>query len=127
MGYVDRVFKIIPANKEDFERIQYILESRTFYPEDIPASYDELYDYRQLFVYMGVSKDGTGFLVYTRAETDEANFGIDYIPTADWTDRYGVSVAPTIEIFPYTDIVNGRRTMTGVYVFKSWDYQLYNN
>jgi len=125
MSYSNRVFKIIPANKEDYKKIEYLLKSRTFYPTNIPPTFSSDFDYRQLFVYMFPTENG--FLVYTREETTDTDFGIDYIPTADWTNKYYCSVAPTIELYNYTDIVNARRTMTGVFIFKSWDYQLYNN
>lgn len=131
MNFKDKVVKIIPQSKNDYNIILDMLRARTYYPKNIPALLDvngdpntavESFDYRQLFIFMGESPDGEGFLVYTRDVTDATNFPTNYFDFSDYTDT-----APIIEMFPFTDIVNGGRTLTGRYVFLKWDYQLFNN
>lgn len=128
MGFVDRVFKITPQSVQDMERLRYILTSRTFYPDNIPTSYDETFDYRQLFIVMGPSRDNTGYLVYCREQLDDvSDFNTNIVPIADWITKYGLTNIPVITKENYTDIVNGRRTRTNDFVFLHWDYQLHNN
>lgn len=130
MGFKDRVVKIIPQSKNDYNIILDMLKTRTFYPTNIPPlkindepnPAVESFDYRQLFIFMGESPDGYGFLVYTRDVTDATSFTNSYFNFGVFTDT-----APVIEMHEYTDIVNGSRTMTGRYIFLSWDYQLVNN
>lgn len=130
--FYNRVFKITPANKEDFKIIERLLKNKKFYPEPTsipprPATYSALFDYRQFLIYMGLTADQTGFLVYVREQMDEVTFNTNIIPTLDWTTRYQLSIAPTIELYPYTDVVRGKRTQTNQFVFLHWDYQLFNN
>ena len=128
-----RYFKIIPANKQDADRLYYILTSRTFYPEStstppLPGAYDAGFDYRQFFKVIGFDNTGSA-LVYTRHQYEAADFDTDIILVADWTTRYGLTIAPTIvedETYSETSAI-GRNTNTDLNVFLSWDYQLVNN
>lgn len=140
-GEIYNFFRLIPQSKADYDRMKYILESRTFYPKDIPDLYlteqDKIdgkvnpatieFDYRQLFIYMWPLVEETGFLIHTRDNISIAQFRETYITDEEWITRYGLENVPGLEFFEYTDIVNGRRTMTGKLTFLSWDYQLHNN
>ncbi len=127
-----RYFRLIPANNVDRDRLIYILKSKTFYPEStstpaLPGAYLLGFDYRQFFIFIGFDHDGHP-IVFTRQEWTDVEFGTDCIPTADWTTRYGLSIAPTIEALPeYSEIVNGRNYATSIRSFLSYDYQLFNN
>ncbi len=127
-----RYFRIVPATQADAEQLKWLLTNKTFYPEAtsapaLPGSYVDGFDYRQFFIVVGFEKNGSA-IVFTRSEYTEIEFGTDVIPTDDWTDRYYLSVAPTIESIPdYTEIVNGHNTQTDIRSFLSYDYQLFNN
>ena len=140
MNYKNRVVRIIPQSRKDYDRTKYLLETQPFYPKDIPDLYlsdqdkidgtvnpaVENYDFRQLFIYMWPLVEEIGFLVYTRDVTNNEDFRNEYMQDQDWIDL-GLEEAPLIEMFDFTDIRMGRRTLTGRFVFKTWDYQLYNN
>lgn len=124
-----RYFKITGATMADKEQIVKILTSKTFYPEissnpPLPATYDDTFDYRQFFMlYEGRLDDAP--IVYTRQEWTVAEFNDEAIPTDDWTDRYLLSTAPTVEEVndPRISIYGKAKT----YAFLSYDYQLFNN
>lgn len=131
--YTKRVFRIIPANEADRKAIRYILSNKTWFPETtsvppLPASYvpGDGYDYRELLQLFSELSDGS-FLVYTRKQYELNEFSVNVIPTADWTNRYYCSVAPTIEVYDYDVKVNGGNTNTGIYTFRSYDYNLHTN
>ena len=127
-----RYFKILPANKVDGALLVKLLHNKTFYPEAtslpaLPGVYSDLFDYRQFFIVLGVDNDG-GMIVYTRSEYTDVEFGVNVIPTADWTTRYRLSIAPTIVALPeYSEIVNGVKRTHDIRAFLSYDYCLYNN
>lgn len=133
--YNKRVFRIIPANEADREAIRYILTEKTWWPEStstppLPATFDPQanpnFDYRELLHFFADLGDGT-YLVLTRKQYDLGDFGVNVIPTADWTNRYNCSVAPTIEEYNYTSLVNGGNTRTNIDAFRSYDYNLFTN
>jgi len=127
-----RYFKILPANKVDAALLIKLVHNKTFYPEAtslpaLPGTFSDVFDYRQFFIVLGVDNDG-GVIVYTRQEYNDVEFGTNVIPTADWTARYRLSVAPTIVALPeYSEIVNGAKRTADIRAFLSYDYQLYNN
>ena len=131
--YTKRVFRIIPANDADRQAIRAILTSKIWFPEStstppLPATFTpgDNFDYRELLQFFSELPDGT-FLVLTRKQYELNEFGVNVIPTADWTDRYYCSVAPTIEEYNYTSLVNGGNTRTNIDAFRSYDYNLYTN
>lgn len=130
--YTKRVFRIIPANDADRQAIRYILTEKTWWPEPtstppLPGSFDPQanFDYRELLQFFSELPDGT-FLVLTRKQYELNEFGVNVIPTADWTNRYNCSVAPTIEEYNYTSLVNGGNTAS-LDAFRSYDYNLFTN
>jgi hypothetical protein len=129
--YTKRVFRIVPANAADRIAIRNILTSKNWFPEatsvpPLPGTYSNLFDYRQLLQFMAELPDGS-FLVYTRKQYELADFSINVIPSNDWTNRYYCSIAPTIEVYNYTSLVNGGNTNTGIHTFRSYDYNLFSN
>lgn len=127
-----RYFKITGANAADIAQIAVMMRSKTFYPEAtstpaLPASYDPAFDYRQFFIVIGFDKDGYA-IVYTRKDYTVNEFNTNVIPTADWTGRYYLSIAPTVAITPYSELdAAGHSYKTRLDSFLSWDYQLHNN
>lgn len=127
-----RYFKLVGANVADILQIKTVLLNKTFYPEAtstpaLPNVPDQLFDYRQLFVLIGFDKDGYA-IVHTRQEYTTVEFAVNVIPTADWTTRYKLSIAPTITALPtYQQDNRLIETNTTLPVFLSYDYNLYNN
>lgn len=125
-----RYFKIIGANANDQYLIEQLLINKNFYPEAtstpaLPSTYDNTFDYRE-FLLLFESRLDKYPIVYTRQSWSAAQFNTNAIPTADWTTRYGLSIAPTIEEVNDAFIsVYFKRTK--LYTFLSYDYQLYNN
>lgn len=125
-----RYFKIIGANANDQALIENLLVTKSFYPEAsstpaLPATYSALFDYRQFLLLFEGRLDKYP-IVYTRQSWTSAEFVVQAIPTADWTVKYGLSVAPTIEEVSDSNIsVYLKRTK--LYSFLSYDYQLFNN
>jgi len=125
-----RYFKIIGANANDQALIENLLVTKSFYPEAtstpaLPAVYNALFDYRQFLLLFEGRLDKYP-IVYTRQSWTAAEFAIEAIPTADWTVRYGLSIAPTIEEVSDSNI-NVYLKRTKLYSFLSYDYQLFNN
>jgi len=125
-----RYFKIIGANANDQALIENLLVTKSFYPEAsstpaLPAVYDALFDYRQFLLLFEGRLDKYP-IVYTRQSWSVAQFNVQAIPTADWTAKYGLSVAPTIEEVNDSNI-NIHNKRTKLYSFLSYDYQKYNN
>lgn len=90
-------------------------------------TYTTGFDYRQFFVFVAILPDGSG-VVFTREQWTPTEFEEQAIPTADWTDRYGFSTAPTIEALVYSQVDKyGKDTNTGIYAFRSYDYNLFTN
>jgi len=125
-----RYFKIIGANANDQALIENLLVTKSFYPEAsstpaLPAVYNALFDYRQFLLLFEGRLDKYP-IVYTRQSWTSAEFVVQAIPTADWTAKYGLSIAPTIEEVSDSNIsVYLKRTK--LYSFLSYDYQLFNN
>jgi len=130
-----RYFKLVPANAADAAQLKVILTNKTFYPEAtsdpvLPLIYDDTFDYRQFFIIETFNADGS-VIVYTRQEWTTGEFATDCIPTADWTTRYRLSVAPTVTAmatyFEDTILANNRNSRTSVKSFLSYDYNLFTN
>lgn len=127
-----RYFRITPTNAADAAQLYWLMNNKTFYPEatsvpPLPASYSDIFDYRQFFVVVGMDNDGS-FIVFTRSEYTGVEFGTNVIPTADWTNRYRMSIAPTITELPnYTEYYNGKDRKHTIHTFLYYDYQLVNN
>lgn len=125
-----RYFKIKGANAEDDAIIEKLLITKSFYPEStstpaLPAIYSALFNYKQFLIPFDARLDKYP-IVYTRQSWTVGQFNIEAIPTADWTVRYGLSIAPTIEEVNDNAIsVYNKRTK--LYTFLSYDYQIYNN
>ena len=79
------------------------------------------FDYRQLFIYLGPLFERPGFLIYTRNATSIKDFPQDYINDKEWSEL-GLEHTPDVSMYNYTDIVNGRRTMTGRFKFLNYEY-----
>lgn len=95
-------FKIIAANKIDFDQIFWLLQSKRFFPEPtstppLPAQPSASFDYRELMRLESVDYNTKSFIVRTRQKYSLVNFSINVVPTADWTARYRLSTAPTIQ------------------------------
>lgn len=125
-----RYFKIIGANANDQALIENLLVTKSFYPEAtstpaLPAVYNALFDYRQFLLLFEGRLDKYP-IVYTRQSWKSAEFVVQAIPTADWTVKYGLSIAPTIEEVSDSNI-NVYLKRTKLYSFLSYDYQLFNN
>jgi hypothetical protein len=128
-----KYFKIVPANSADAAQLYWLLKNKTFYPEStsvpaLPVAYNALFDYRQFFIVIGFTKEGHA-VVYTRSEYTTGEFGTNVIPTADWTARYNMSLAPTIVALPEMNevLTDGHSVRTNLNAFLSYDYQLVNN
>lgn len=129
-----RYFKIVPANAADAAQLYKLLTSKTFYPEatSVPplppvSPFNPLFDYRQFFRLVGFTKEGDA-IVFTRSEYTVGQFGTNVIPTADWTARYYMSIAPTIVALPtFSDELNGHNTNTDINTFLSYDYKNFTN
>jgi len=129
-----KYFKIVPANAEDAAQLYKLLTSKTFYPEatSVPplpplTPFDTLFDYRQFFKVIGFTKEGEA-IVFTRSEYTVVEFETNVIPTADWTMRYYMSIAPTIVALPtYSEDVNKHNTNTDINTFLSYDYKNFTN
>lgn len=128
-----KYFKIVPANSADAAILYAILTNKTFYPEAssvpaLPGAYSALFDYRQFFVVVGFTKEGEA-IVFTRSEYTVGEFGTNVIPTAEWTARYKLSIAPTIVALPTfsNTALDGHNFNTNLNAFLSYDYQLVNN
>jgi hypothetical protein len=129
-----KYFKIVPANSADAAILYALLTSKTFYPEATsvpplpPLPVNPAFDYRQFFVVVGFTKEGDA-IVYTRAEYTVGEFGTNVIPTAEWTARYKLSIAPTIVALPTfsNTALDGHNFNTNLNAFLSYDYQLVNN
>jgi hypothetical protein len=125
-----RYFKIIGANANDQALIENLLVTKSFYPEAtstpaLPAIYDDTFNYKQFLLLFEGRLDKYP-IVYTRESWTAVEFSSEAIPTADWTARYGLSIAPTIEEVSDSNIsVYLKRTK--LYSFLSYDYQLFNN
>ncbi len=121
-----RYFKLETANKKDYEQLMWLLQNKTFYPEatstpSLPGSYSAVYDYRQFFRY--IAQYAGMPVVKTREDKSAAQFGVSYVPTAEWTTRYGLSAAPTIvELSDEFEYVNGRPVTTTADVFLVYHY-----
>lgn len=133
MQYYQRYFKIIPQNKQDAERLKYILTSRIFFPTassipPLPVVYDNTFDYRQFFKVLSFYNDGTA-LIFTRSQYDVITFETNVIPTVDWQTRYGLIADPIIQAADdYTEILqNGIKTTTSINTFLTWNYLPHNN
>lgn len=127
-----KYFKITAANLADAKQLHWLLTNKTFYPEStstppLPGAFDGLFDYRQFFVIVEMLNDGS-FVVFTRSEYTAITFGTNVIPTADWTNRYRMSIAPTITELPdYTEFYNGTNRKASIHSFLNYDYKLTNN
>lgn len=128
-----KYFLISPANAADMAQLKAIFGSKVFYPDimsvpPLPATYDPTFDYRQFFIIMGFDNNGNA-IVFTRSEYTVSQFNTNVIATADWTNRYYFTVAPTVTALPnFTENTpNGQSGKTNIGAFLSYDYQLYNN
>ncbi len=128
-----KYFKIVPANSADAAILYAILTNKTFYPEAtsipaLPGVATPGFDYRQFFVVVGFTKEGDA-IVFTRSEYTVGQFGTNVIPTAEWTARYKLSIAPTIVALPTfsNTALDGHNFNTNLNAFLSYDYQLTNN
>jgi len=115
-----RTFKIVPENDHDRKMLEQLFAYKTFFPEEssipaLPATPDPTFDYRQFFIFMNTDRDGH-LAVYTRDEIDAADFD-QYIPTADWTDRYYLSAIPSVSE-TFLDIYQPRNLIS----FLSYEY-----
>lgn len=125
---MSRYFKLIPVNESDRVICEALLKSKTFYPESsstpaLPASPDPSFDYRQFFRYIGIDPISGYFVVRTREDIDEAGFGTDMVPTADWTTRYNMSSDPDVVAYDeYPDVVNVHKTRTDIDAFFVYSY-----
>lgn len=122
-----RYFKLETATAKDFEQLMWLLKNKIFFPEatstpPLPATYTPGYDYRQFFKH--ISLHGGMPVVRTREDKTPVQFGTAYVPTAEWTTRYGLSAAPTItamsDEFEY---VNGRPVTTTADYFLVYHYK----
>lgn len=122
-----RYFKIIPANSSDAARLAALLGNKTFYPESgstpaLPGVLDNTFNYKQFFIVKGYNTDGS-MIVFTRQEYTPVQFGVNVIPTAEWTARYNFSIAPTIEALPtYTEVIDGHSRITQTDIFLNYQY-----
>lgn len=94
-----RYFQLVTANKKDLEQVMWLLQNKTFYPETtsspaLPVSYNISFNYKQFFKFISLYQGQP--VVKTREDKTDVEFGTLYVPTAEWTTRYGLSVAPTI-------------------------------
>lgn len=124
-------FTLEAANAADDAQLQVVLASKKFYPEStsvpaLPISFDNSFDYRQFLIYLGRDKAGK-HLVVTRKQYSVLEFNTNVIPTADWTSRYRLSVAPTVSESDYAEIVNGNNYATSYHTFLSYDYKDFTN
>lgn len=115
-----RTFKIVPANEHDRKMLEQLFAYKTFFPEEsstppLPATPDPGFDYRQFFIFMNTDREGH-LAVYTRDEIEAADFD-QYIPDADWTDRYYLSAIPTVSE-TFLDIYQPRNLIS----FLSYEY-----
>lgn len=123
-----RYFKIQAANKADYEQLLWLMKNHIFFPEPtsvppLPSSPDLLFDYRQFFKFLGVERGDGGMIVKTRSNYTSASFATDVVPTADWTSKFKLTVAPTIIELPETyENVFERKITTTADVFISFNY-----
>lgn len=83
-------FKITAASARDFEHLLWLVKYHDFYPQTVD------FDYRQFFILVGVDYGSRMLVVKTRTNYTLLDFNTLIIPTALWTSRYGMSVAPTV-------------------------------
>jgi len=128
-----KYFKIVPANRADAAQLYAILTGKTFYPEatsvpPLPGAFAGGFDYRQFFILIGFNMDGEA-IVFTRAEYTVGQFNTNVIPTAEWTARYYMSVAPTVVALPTMNELDahGRNLSTNTKSFLSRDYKNFAN
>jgi len=124
-----KYFRIVPANSDDAARLFTLLENKTFYPEPtstpaLPAVFDYYFDYRQFFIVKSNNEKDGSIIIKTRSEYTVGQFGTDVIPTAEWTSRYKLSVAPTIVALPdYSEILpSGHSVVTSQDIFLNYQY-----
>jgi len=93
-------FKISVITVADYDQLIWLFQNKRFYPESVsvpplPVSPNSSFDYREFLILWGLDSDGMP-IVRTRERISLATFNTNYVPTLDWTDRYRLSVAPTI-------------------------------
>lgn len=94
-----RFFQIIGANTQDIKQINFILNSKIFYPDfysdpKLPDKPDAEFDYRQFFIVINPKVDGH-IVVYTREELTVQEFKESIILDSHWS-MYRVSTVPVI-------------------------------
>lgn len=94
-------FKIVAATEADRVQLLWVLQNKRFYPEatsvpPLPLTPLGGFDYREFLILWRIDSDGMP-IVRTRSMISLANFSVNIVPTADWTARYRLSVAPTIQ------------------------------
>lgn len=125
-----RYFKIQAANTADYEQLLWVMKNYIFYPETtsvppLPASPNISFDYRQFFKFLGIERGDGGMIVKTRQDYTAITFGTSAVPTADWTAKFKLSVAPTIiELANTYENVFERTIKTTADSFLSYNYSM---
>jgi hypothetical protein len=121
-------FKIQAQNLADYDQLLWLMKNKIFYPESsstpaLPVTPNSSFDYRQFFKFIGIERGDGGMIVKSRQVWTAAQFGTAVVPTADWTGRYKLSVAPVItELSDDYELVAGRKVTTTADVFLSYNY-----
>lgn len=127
--YNNKIIKITPQNKQDFNQIDWVLQNYKFYPNlestpPLPNSFDPDFDYRQFLIYVSLTPEKDAFLVCLREQLDDIADFQDMVSDSDWTDKFNCSEIPTIEF--YNDL-QFTRTATFNPIFLHYDYNLFTN
>ncbi len=94
-------FKITAANKDDYDQLLWLFRNKRFFPEfsstpALPPEPSGTFDYRELVRMVANNFNDLSVNVRTRKRYSLVEFGVNVIPTAEWTGRYKLASTPNI-------------------------------